>query len=188
MLHPSQTRWLSLESAVNRMLEQYKALVLFFTDAALSERVLSAENILNDLRDPLTKPFLLFLQFVLPIFNNLNKQMQSEKPEIHKMHTAISITYKVLLDYFIKRDVIERQPLNGINYKDPANFLRLEEIYLGAKISLLALDNKNNSILRQICLDFYVETAKQICKRFDFNNQVLKDLELIDPSKIINPV
>lgn len=32
ILHPAQTRWLSLLSVVERILEQYNALVLFFTD------------------------------------------------------------------------------------------------------------------------------------------------------------
>lgn len=114
ILHPTQTRWLSLESAVNRILEQFDALILFFTDAAIAEGVLAAQNILNDLRDPLTKPFLLFLQFVLPL--------QYERPKIHNLNSSISSMYKVLLEYFIKRDVIEAQPLNTINYRDPGNF------------------------------------------------------------------
>ncbi|KAJ8939882.1 hypothetical protein NQ318_023222 [Aromia moschata] len=134
ILHPSQTRWLSLESAVNRILEQYNALVLFFTDATISEGVLAAQNILNYLRDLLTKPFLLFLQFVLPRFNNLNKETQSETPKIHNLYNSISSTYKVLLEYFIKKR----------------------------------------------------KSANQICKRFDFNNEVLINMKLIDPAKIIN--
>lgn len=186
ILHPSQTRWLSLESAVNRILEQYNALVLFFTDAAISERVLAAENILNDLRDPLTKPFLQFLQFVLPLFNNLNKEMQSEKPKIHNLYNSISSSYKVLLEYFIKREIIETQPLRAINYRDPGNFLPLEELYLGAKIPLLMLDRDSNLILRKRCLDFFIESANQICMRFDFNNEVLINMKLIDPATIIN--
>lgn len=42
ILHPAQTRWLSLEAAIKRILEQYNALIVFFTDAALSEGVLVA--------------------------------------------------------------------------------------------------------------------------------------------------
>ncbi|CAH2009382.1 unnamed protein product [Acanthoscelides obtectus] len=186
ILQPSQTRWLSLESAVNRILEQYNALVLFFTDAAMSEGVLAAQNILNDLKDPLTKAFLLFLQFVLPLFNNLNREMQAEKPKIHSLYSSISSSYKVLLEYFIKRDVIESQPLKAINYRDPGNFLPLEELYLGAKIPLLMLDRDSNLTLRKRCLEFFVESAHQICKRFDFNNEVLINMKLIDPATIIN--
>jgi hypothetical protein len=33
MLHPSQTRWLSMEAVVKRILEQYEALKFYFIDA-----------------------------------------------------------------------------------------------------------------------------------------------------------
>ena len=45
MLHPSQTRWLSLHGVVKRLLEQLPALKLFFTIAVLENRLLSAESI-----------------------------------------------------------------------------------------------------------------------------------------------
>lgn len=39
MLHPSQTRWLSLGIVVKRILEQYQALLLYFTGTFLEENV-----------------------------------------------------------------------------------------------------------------------------------------------------
>ncbi|XP_023311317.1 zinc finger BED domain-containing protein 5-like [Anoplophora glabripennis] len=66
ILHPAQTRWLSLETVVSRILEQYNALILFFTDAT-------------------------FLEFSLAFFNNLNRQMQCEKPVIQELHKSVSV-------------------------------------------------------------------------------------------------
>lgn len=80
LLHPSQTRWLSLEAVVSRLLEQYDALQLHFTGVALSDRILAAESILDKLRDPANKLYLQFLEFILPLFNDLNKKMQSQGP------------------------------------------------------------------------------------------------------------
>ncbi|XP_045116694.1 uncharacterized protein LOC123507659 [Portunus trituberculatus] len=57
LLHPCQTRWLSLHSAVKRLLEQLPALQLFFTQAALEDRVIAADTILQRLRDPFTAQF-----------------------------------------------------------------------------------------------------------------------------------
>lgn len=73
MLHPSQTRWLSLHMVVARLLEQYEALKLYFTDAVLSERIIACETILQRLKDPTTKLYLQFLDFILPMFNTINK-------------------------------------------------------------------------------------------------------------------
>jgi len=36
ILHPAQTRWLSVESVVVRIFEQYEVLKLFFIDASVS--------------------------------------------------------------------------------------------------------------------------------------------------------
>lgn len=77
ILHLAQTRWFSLKSVVLRLLEQYDALKLYFTDAVLHDRLLAAETILQKLNDPLSKLFLQFLKFILPIFNHLNKELQS---------------------------------------------------------------------------------------------------------------
>lgn len=79
MLHPSQTRWLSLATVVSRMLEQWEALTLYFTDMALLEKLVAAQQILECLTDPVVKLFYLFLQWVLPRFTSLNKYFQSEK-------------------------------------------------------------------------------------------------------------
>lgn len=45
ILHPSQTRWLSVHSAVSRILEQYGPLQLYFTDAVTNNDLLISENI-----------------------------------------------------------------------------------------------------------------------------------------------
>lgn len=106
ILHPVQTRWLSLESVVLRLLEQYNALKLYFVDALVNDRLLAAETILQKLNDPLSKPFLQFLKFILPIFNNLNREMQSTSPQIYHLRTKIVGVYKTILKCFIRRDLI----------------------------------------------------------------------------------
>lgn len=136
LLHPAQTRWLSLESVVVRILEQYNALILFFTDAVTTERTVAAKTIFTRLEEPLTKCFLQFLEFVLAFFNNMNKEMPSSRPKIHKIHSNLSIIYKTILECFIKREIIHATTLDKINFKYPQNVLPLNDIYLGAKVSL----------------------------------------------------
>ena len=101
LLHPSQTRWLSLEMVVSRLLEQYEALKLYFTGAVLSERLMACENNLHMLNDPVTKLYLQFLEFVLPIFNSLNKLMQSESTQIHLLHKSVCRSFRAILDCYL---------------------------------------------------------------------------------------
>jgi hypothetical protein len=57
ILSPEQTRWLSLEASVLRILEQIPALILNFDAEASDEKMKDAANIACRLRDPRTKPF-----------------------------------------------------------------------------------------------------------------------------------
>lgn len=68
LLHPSQTRWLSLIAVVSRILEQWDSLKLYFTDTYLSQRLVSTETIYYGLSDPFMKLRHLFLNWSLPLF------------------------------------------------------------------------------------------------------------------------
>lgn len=69
--YPSKTRWYSLEAVVNRILEQYNSVVLIFTDAVENNHLISAENILHGLLDPLIIFFLELSLFSLLFFIEL---------------------------------------------------------------------------------------------------------------------
>ncbi|XP_018567959.1 uncharacterized protein LOC108908408 [Anoplophora glabripennis] len=53
ILYPSQTRWLSLRAVVNRILDHWSSLTLFFQRAFLEDNLPAAENILLGLRNPI---------------------------------------------------------------------------------------------------------------------------------------
>lgn len=191
LLHPSQTRWLSLQVVVTRLLEQMPALISFFKKAATEDRVLAAEAILEKLSNPSTKLYLEFLEYVLPFFTNLNKEMQSEETRIHLLHEKVSGTLKCILECYIKRDYLEATPLSDVQYKDPAKFLPLEGIYLGAKPTAaqsggthgLNDDQIHNFRLR--CLEFFIEAARQIYLRFPLKSHQLKNLRVLDPKVVM---
>lgn len=192
LLHPSQTRWLSVHSAINRILEQFEPLKLFFIDAVTSNDVLAAENILEKLQDPETRLFLEFLDFVLPLFNGLNREMQSESPKIHVIFKNVCTVLKTLYESFLKRSYINSTQIENIEHKNPRNFLPLEEMYLGAKVNisliknqgLLSKEKRENFYLK--CLDFFVEGCSQILNRFPLRNNILKKMTFLDPEIVKN--
>ncbi|KAE9522707.1 hypothetical protein AGLY_016890 [Aphis glycines] len=87
-LQASQTRWLSLHSCVKRILEQYKALKLYFEDEHLIDN--KASNIHSVLSNPFTELYLNFLDFSLPILTNVNLAFQSESPQIHLIYSKVA--------------------------------------------------------------------------------------------------
>lgn len=69
------TRWLSLLRSVNRYLAQFDGLKSYFLscDEAETNKV---QGILDKLQNPLTKPILCFLSFVLPSMDRFNRLFQ----------------------------------------------------------------------------------------------------------------
>ena len=190
LLHPCQTRWLSLHSAVKRVLDQLPALILFFTHAVSEDKLLAAETILQKLNDPAAKLYLEFLDFVLPFFNDLNKEMQSEEPKLFLIHERVTATLSTFLECYIKEDHLHSTPVCSVHFRDPANFLPLEEIYLGGRVTASLCTNPNLdkqliTSFRQRCLQFYIEGVSQILKRIKLSDPVLQDLEAMNPQAIL---
>lgn len=104
ILHPSQTRWLSLEDVLNRILEQWEASRLYFNDTYLAQKLISTEQIYNSLNDKFIKLYFFFLAWILPKFNEFNKYFQTQKVVISDLHDKIRILYQeILLSFFKKR-------------------------------------------------------------------------------------
>ena len=115
MLHPCQTRWLSLLPAVMRVREQYPALKLYFDGEKLNpknDEKINAGSIHELLSNPINKLYLDFLSYVLPYFTDLNKEFQSETTKIHVLYWKISQVYKTILDCYIKSDILNTQGLD----------------------------------------------------------------------------
>lgn len=192
ILYASQTRWLSLESVVNRIMEQWSSLLLFFQAEALDTKVRGAAEILDALNNPLFKLYFSFLSYILPIINKMNKEFQSETVMIHIAYSNICDFYRTILGNYIKMDVLSKEvnPF-AIAFQDPGNFLPEEEWYFGSKVENMM---KNRNVVDQLgsevnsfrvkCLNFYIELSGQICKRFRGLNDVFPLLKACDPDVV----
>lgn len=94
LLKVGQTRWLSLETCVSRLLEQYDALLSFFRSS--EERLVSIRRITNSLEKPLTKVYLMFLSNALQVINAFTKLMQGVAPTVHFLLRKIQAFVKKL--------------------------------------------------------------------------------------------
>lgn len=61
--------------------------------------MLAAESILEMLQDPSTKLYLEFLEYMLPLVTDLNKDIQSEETRIHLLHRKVSGVLKSILKF-----------------------------------------------------------------------------------------
>lgn len=65
------------------------ALIKFLENQSLRTACLLYKTILEKLSDPSTKLYLEFLEYMLPFFTNLNKEVQSEETRIHLLHEKV---------------------------------------------------------------------------------------------------
>lgn len=194
ILHPSQTRWLSLESVVNRLLEMYNELLAYFTVTAKLDDADNGEIILEQLNDPVNNLYLKFLQFILPQINKINRLFQSESAQIHKLNSNVKTLLFSILDCFMKPEYLKNCDLNNVNFENVQNLLDYEDFYFGTEVNLqlndLILNKriKNSEVInfKNNCISFYIELAQQILKRFNFNNKILTQISIIDPQNVIN--
>lgn len=192
ILHPSQTRWLSVAAVVKRLLEQWNALQVFFSEKKHVERLHSVENIYNTLHDPFSKMYFLFLDFILPKITKMNELFQAEKVLIADLYNTMLLSYKELLNLFLKRDYINRNDIWDVDPTDKNNFLDLKHIYLGVHV----LNELNSDIVKcrpdlinyflEKCRDFLSILCKEIQKRFDFKHNLLSTLDIFKPEKALS--
>lgn len=102
ILHPSQTRWLSVHSAVARILEQYGPLQLYFTDAV--SRLISDGKHFKKIKWPHDQIIFTILRKCFAFFNDLNREMQSEKPKLHLIYKNICNILRTIFECFLKRN------------------------------------------------------------------------------------
>ncbi len=82
-------RWLSLEKAVNRVLQLYPSLESYFKSENESQARFG--RLLAAFTNPMTEVYLVFYQSVLPTFTNINLLLQQEYPNIFLVSKAKKI-------------------------------------------------------------------------------------------------
>ena len=191
ILKPAQTQWLSLEQCIQRILEQWSALKLYFEAAAQRDRLLSTQNILAAIKKPIVKLYYYFQSFILPKFTNFNKLLQSETPNIHFLTNYLASTYKAFLSCYLSATYIRSTTLDKLDPASQSNFLPLTSMNMGDHVSkFLAQPNipaemrdEIKGFLEHVQL-FFVEAALQIQKWFPINNEILKSLIFLNPNTI----
>ena len=125
------TRWLSLEKAVNRILQLYEALVSYFKSNSESQARFKRLNVCFS--KPITEVYLLFFQSVIPSFTKLNQLLQRESPSIYMIFSQIRAFLKNLLIKFIQPQVIvdATGDLTKVAYDESSLQLDDHQIHIG---------------------------------------------------------
>ena len=192
LLHPCQTRWLSLQSAVDRVLEQWDALMLYFKNLEPIEKLPSIVTLSNIMNDPSIFLYLNFLKDILPTLTQFNLLFQNESPTIHLVHVKVVETYKLILGYFCDKTIIDKSNLASFDPANTTNHVPLNNIYLGS--SLYGLLRKpeyfQKSLMvkdvRRRCQQFLIKLCQEIRKRFDIDDPLLRMISFFKPETLLH--
>ena len=191
LLRLSQTRWLSLESCVTRVLEQWEALRLYFVGfiAEKKDPSYTTESILNGLNNKFVLAQLEFLSAQLRRLNEFNTKFQTTEPMLHHLREEVGKLLRDILSDFIILDVVRKQDPFIIDVNCAEIRVPLEDVYVGilATTTLNECRNDPASVLRvkQACLDFLIELIKQIRSRFDMRSPIFRLVEFLIPSNAV---
>lgn len=193
LLHVSQTRWLSHQMAVQRLLEQWKPLTLYFTNKVMEDRLQIASSILDSLKDPSLFLYFTFLNYILPKFNTLNLLFQRHEPTIQVLHKRCNDLYIDLLRSYMKREELDRvNDITSIDPEDTSKFLPSNQIYLGADIHVLLQSEDYRSRtdmvrgVRVRCRHFMISACQEIKKRFPLNSKKLQMCSIFSVDKFLD--
>ena len=102
MLAPSQTRWLSLQAWVDRILNQFDALKHYILVVATEDPKYSNERISISLNNMFTEAYLEFLSYQLDRINYVNRLYQSEKPVLHLLKDQVEELIRRIAEDFME--------------------------------------------------------------------------------------
>ena len=117
--------------------------------------------------------YLLFLSYILPIINNLNKEFQSERSRLPYLYSSIKSNFLLILSNFIKKELVS----GNTEYMKISNQLDVSYIFIGTKAESFAKENLTSSEIVEVesdVLKFYIELLDQLNRRFDFDREDIK--------------
>lgn len=192
MLAFGQTRWLSLEACVSRLLEQWDALSLYFTAIISEKRDPSyvTESILKSLKNDFIKAQLQFIRVQLKRATEFNKMFQSTKPMLHCLHDKVKDLLLQVMSDFIQVSHLRNCDPFTLDVHNTHLQVPVSQLYLGIQAtdtiqkSVLCKDLEGVKQFKLSCRAFLLELIDQIRTRF--NTRSFKMLSFLVPKNALN--
>lgn len=179
IIHHITVRWLSLQAAVDRALQQYEALRSYFLSK--DESTPRFQRLQSILSDPATEVYLLFYSNVLHSFVRLNLFLQREEPLIGAVHEQINKFVKLLMSKFIPVSNLAGD-ISELDYKNKSLQRPDEELQIGfltlQKLNSLFEDGSIDTAKKKSFFtgvrSFFEETVEYSFKSLPLNDPLLK--------------
>lgn len=172
------TRWLSIESAVVRIVQQWLELKTHFQMVRVSEKCYNAEMLFQSFNDESNLAYLLFLKPVLGEVQRVNKSFESNDADVTKLLEDLFL----LLTSLIKKICVINPNFDMITSKLEQNLL--PNSYLGYEFEQkmnelrFKIDNFDEVGLRTRCVNFLMKLIHELRNRMPKNIKILKKITM----------
>lgn len=181
------TRWLSIEPAVTKILSQWEELKLHFNLARGKENCYAAELIYSMLEDNRNHLYLIFLRSVLNDVQIAIKAFESEDSNplklLNTLKTLIqSVSQRILMPTRLQRDILDPITDRDLN---PRPFLGY---VFETEITKHSFDCETSNAIRQRCVTFLKRLVTELQQRLPDNYKQLEYMQLLSPEEAVKPV
>lgn len=188
----AQTRWLSIEDAVTRILDQWLELKQHFKIAASHEKCYKAKMLSEMYTDVNNEAYLMFLKPILSEAQYVNKIFQSNNADPAKLLDSLILLIETLgrlittpackanlLDVNTNiSDYLHPKPYLGNAFEEKMKYLSTNKF----------ISESNEKILRSVCVKFIVTLINQLKSRLPNNIEILRKVSLFSPKNCLNPL
>lgn len=192
MLSPD-SKWIVAAPCLNKVLEHYDELKLYFQLVQAQENSYTAEILFHMYDDPINKLYFSLLQPITNEFSRVYKLTEGESVSTYKIAREFMGLYKRLIQMIVKSDVIcAHKQLLEINIQDPETQLPLGSVDFGAKFAMVLNDfivvhPTQIEEAKRTCWDFVFGLTLQLRLMLPQSVQILDNLSSLLPSVVLGP-
>ena len=185
-------RWLTLEPAINRIIDRWETLKEYImtlqTTNKACEKSARYKRIRRLIQDPAFMMQLHFLRAACPLFSKFLTLFQSEGPLVHILHESLTDVLRSTMLRFMKANVVvdkKGKDLFSIDVKKTDNHLSHKDIDVGhvvrQKLHLLKSDNQKKIVMDMRSLSFYITACEYLQSHLPLDNTLLQHLSCLHP-------
>lgn len=194
VIQQSANRWLVQSECIKRVLNQWTVLFNVFEEASSEKHADVAKRIFSSFKCPYTKAYLQFMDYILAIFIELNKLLQSSKILVHRLLPECYRLLKTLGGNFVQSKYLKEPKIHKINVNNEDNLLPLKRMFTGAgcMMTLSKIANGNLEENEDV-VQFYTNVRKcyqsafqNIANGVPFDDAFLNALDFLNPQTALD--
>jgi hypothetical protein len=176
ILQVANTRWLSMEPAIKRILDQWDSLKAHFDIAPTKDNCYTAELLFNMFSDVNNKIYLTFIYDIVQLVQKTNKIFESRSADPTKLLQDLKQLYVNIVSKIVTPGRLHRIDLlndNFENYIDPNPYLGF-----AFENSCTQISATDKSTIKSRCISFLTQLSKELRNRLPDNIKILEKMNL----------